>query len=141
MSFSVLGELNWLAVIVAAIAYFALGALWFMPRTFGDAWARALGWEPTEEDQPNPLVYFGPLVTSLIASIALAMFATASGSDSFGEGIVLGLVAGVGIAAAVLAVGAYFDPKSRKPWIVFAIHGGYHVVGILIAAVIVSVWT
>lgn len=35
MSFDVLGDLNWLAVVVAAIAYFALGALWYAPPVFG----------------------------------------------------------------------------------------------------------
>ena len=60
---------------------------------------------------------------------------------SFGEGIVLGLVAGIGVAGAVLAVTAYFDPKSPKPWTSFGVHAGYHLVGILITAVIVSVWT
>ena len=37
MSFDALGDLNWLAVIVAAIAYFALGAIWFAPPVFGKA--------------------------------------------------------------------------------------------------------
>ena len=141
MSFSVLGELNWLAVIVAAVVYFAVGGLWFMPRVFGNIWMRAIGWEPTEEDRPSAAVYLGPLVTCLVAAIALGMFAYATGSDTFGEGIVLGLVAGIGVAGAVLAVTAYFDPKSPKPWTTFGVHAGYHLVGILVTSVIVSVWT
>jgi hypothetical protein len=141
MSLSVLGDLNWLAVVVAAIAYFALGGLWFMPRVFGNIWMRSIGWEPTEEDRPGAAVYLGPLLTCLIAAIAVAMLAEATGSDTFVEGVVLGLVAGIGVAGAVLAVTAYFDPKSPKPWNTFGVHAGYHLVGILITAVIVSVWT
>lgn len=35
MSFDVLGDVNWLAVIVAAAAYFALGGLWYGQPVFG----------------------------------------------------------------------------------------------------------
>lgn len=31
MSFDVLGDLNWIAVIIAAVAYFAIGAIWYAP--------------------------------------------------------------------------------------------------------------
>jgi len=141
MSLGVLGDLNWLAVIVATIAYFALGGLWYMLRAFGNIWMRSIGWEPTEEDRPSAAVYLGPLITCLIVAIAVAMLAQASGSDTFAEGIVLGLVVGIGVAAATLAVTAYFDPKSPRPWTTFGVHAGYHLVGILISAVIVSVWT
>jgi hypothetical protein len=40
MSFDVLGDLNWLAVIVATVAYFALGAIWYAPAVFGNLWMR-----------------------------------------------------------------------------------------------------
>ena len=40
MSLTVLGDLNWLAVIVATIAYFALGAVWYAEFAFGRAWQR-----------------------------------------------------------------------------------------------------
>lgn len=38
MTLDVLGELNWLAVLVAAFLYFGLGALWYTPIMFGDQW-------------------------------------------------------------------------------------------------------
>lgn len=31
MSLGLLGDLNWLAVLAAALAYFGLGGLWFVP--------------------------------------------------------------------------------------------------------------
>jgi hypothetical protein len=69
------------------------------------------------------------------------MLAEASRTDTFGEGIVLGLVTGVGIAGAVLFVTGIFDPKKPEPMTWFGITAGYHLVGLLIASVIVSVWT
>jgi Protein of unknown function (DUF1761) len=141
MTFGVLGELNWLAVVVAALAYFALGGLWYMPRVFGDIWARSIGWDATGEDGPGPAFYLGPFVTCALATIAVAMLARASDTDTFAEGVVLGLVTGVGVAGAVLLVTGYFDPKKPKPMAWFGVTAGYHLVGLLIAAVIVSVWT
>lgn len=53
----------------------------------------------------------------------------------------LGLVIGIGIAGAVLFVTGYFDPKKPKPMTWVAITGGYHLAGLLIASVVVSIWT
>lgn len=141
MSFDVLGDLNWLAVILGGVVYFALGAVWFTPVTFGKAWQRSMGWDSTE-DQPNmgPALYIGPLITCLLASVAVGMIAKATGSTTFGDGIVLGLVVGVGISAAVLFVTGVFDPKKPQAMTWFAITAGYHLVGLLIASVIVSIW-
>jgi hypothetical protein len=141
MGFDVLGDLNWLAVIVATIAYFALGALWFADATLGKAWVRSMGWDRPADFRPGSAFYIGPFVTCLIATIAVAMLAKATGSDTFAEGIVLGLVVGVGISAAVLFVTGIFDPKRAQPLTWFLIAGGYHLVGLLISSVVVSVWT
>jgi hypothetical protein len=141
MSFDVLGDLNWLAAIVGGIAYFGLGAVWFAPAAFGKAWQRSMGWEMPEDESPGPALYIGPFITCLVTAIAAGMLAEATGSDTFGEGIVLGLVGGVGIAGAVLFVTGVFDPKKPQPMTWFAVTSGYHLVGLLIASVIVSVWT
>jgi len=40
-----LGGLNWLAVVIAAAVYFALGAVWFAPQSpIGRAWIAASGY-------------------------------------------------------------------------------------------------
>jgi hypothetical protein len=44
MTLSVLGDLNWLAV-VATISYFALAGPWFAEVTLGPAWQRSIGWD------------------------------------------------------------------------------------------------
>jgi hypothetical protein len=109
MSFAVLSDVNWVAVVVAAIAYFVLGALWYMPKPMATAWTRSMGWEPSEEDQHSSAIYLAPLV-------------------------------GVGLVAAVIMVTGWFDPKKPQPLVFAAITSGYHVLGLLLTAVIVSVW-
>ena len=141
MRFDVLGQLNWLAVIVGTIIYFAIGAVWFTPMLFGRPWQRALGWDPANTPpQMGPAVYAVPALLYLVASIATAMLAAATGSDSFGSGIVLGLVVGVGYALVINANDAVFDPNKKAPLTWFLITGAYNLLGLLIVAVLVSVW-
>lgn len=141
MRFDTLGDLNWLAVIVATIAYFALGAIWYAPPVLGKPWMRAAGTEMPEAGQrPSPAIYAVPLVSSLIASIALGMLAEATASDGVGDGVVLGLVTGVGFAATIALVTATFETSKPNAMLWGAINGGYHLVGLLVAAVIVSAW-
>ena len=141
MSFSVLGDLNWLAVIVSTIAFFALGGLWYSKALFGKQWTQAVGWEVPEGEKPPVTLYLVPLLTCLVSAIAVAMLAEATGTDSFGEAIVLGLVVGLGLLTMALLVTGFFDPKKPQPMVWVAITSGYHVVGVLVIAVIVALWT
>jgi hypothetical protein len=140
MQLSLLGDLQWLAVIVAALAYFALGAVWYARPVLGDVWTRAGGLEMPEGERPPPAIFLTPFVGSVLAAIALGMIAEATGTDTVGEGIVLGLVTGIGIAAGVSFVTAQFESSKPNAMVWGAVNGGYHLVGNLIAAVIIAIW-
>jgi hypothetical protein len=141
MSFSFLSELNWLAVIVAGIVYFAVGAVWFAPGVFGKWWMRSIGLDPSQQPpQASPTVYIAPFIGHIIVAMAVGLLAAATGTDALGEGIVLGIVVGLGVAAAVLFDTYYFDPKATNKMLLFAISGGYQFLGVLIISVIVAVW-
>ncbi|MGH8824761.1 MAG: DUF1761 domain-containing protein [Jiangellaceae bacterium] len=141
MSFDVLGELNWLAVIVAALAYFALGALWYAPPVMGKTWMAAGGMEmPADDQRPGPGIYVVPLIGSVLSAVALGMLAEASGTDTVGAGFVLGLVAAVGFALAIAMVTATFESNKPKPMVWGAINAGYHALGIIVAALIIGAW-
>ena len=43
MDTSFFSDMNWLAVLVAAVAYFMLGALWYSKALFGNAWIKYSG--------------------------------------------------------------------------------------------------
>jgi hypothetical protein len=139
VTFELLGDLDWLAVLVAALAYFAIGAVWYAPPVFGKAWMAAGGMQPAEQGRgPGPAIYAVPLVGSVLSAIALAMIALASGTDDLGEGVVLGLVVGIGFAISIAFVTATFESAKPKPFVWGAVNGGYHLVGNLVAAVIVA---
>jgi hypothetical protein len=141
VSFDTLGELNWLAVIVGALIYFALGALWYMPAFLGRAWQRSIGWDESRTPpQTSPMTYVVPLLAYLVMATAVGLLAAATGSDTLADGIVLGLVLAVGLTLMHTLVDATFDPNKPEPWTWFAINGSYHALGLLIVSVIVSAW-
>lgn len=138
MSFDVLADVNWLAVIVATVAYFALGGLWYAEGVFGRAWFRASG-IAVPENGPTAAFYVIPLITCFAITLATAMLAEATGSDTVGNGIVLGLVLGVGIALALTVLGGAFDNRP-EPVTFIAIYSGYHIAGLLVIGVILGAW-
>ena len=141
MTFDVLSELNWLAVLVAAVAYFVLGALWYAPPIFGKVWAAAGGFDlPEPGSRPSAAIYLTPLVGSVLSAIALGMIAKASDTDTFSEGAVLGIVVAIGFALSISFVTAQFESQKPKPMVWGAVNGGYHVVGNLLAAIIIASW-
>jgi len=137
-----LSAVNWLAVIVATLIYFALGAVWFAPATpIGRAWVAASGYEsPTTGMSSSNVFYVVPVAGALVAVLATALLAAATGTDTAAEGVVLGLVVGIGYAAAILLTTAAFEFAKPRRWIWGVIDASYHVVGLLIAGVVIAVW-
>jgi hypothetical protein len=139
MSFDVLGDVNYLAVLVATIVWFVLGAVWYAQPVFGRMWMRSLGIEMPEGFRPNPLIFVGTFVAYFVTALALAMLARATESDGLGEGIVLGLVTGVGLALMLLAAGALYERKP-EPGVWFGINGIYNLIAYVLVAIVVTVW-
>jgi Protein of unknown function (DUF1761) len=141
VSLDVIGQLNWLAVLVAAVVYFVLGALWYSPMLFARPWQRSIGWDPERTPpEQSPLTYVVPFLAYVVMAIAVGMLAKATATDEISEGLVLGLVVGVGLSLAHTLVDASFDPNKPEPWLWFAINGAYHTIGLIIVAVIIAAW-
>ncbi|MFZ0627001.1 MAG: DUF1761 domain-containing protein [Acidimicrobiia bacterium] len=141
MNLDSLGDLNWLAVVVGALIYFALGALWYSPVLWGKLWQRAIGWDPERKPpEMRATSYLIPLAAFLVMAVTVGLIAAATGTDTFGEGLTLGLVLGIGLALMHTAVDANFDPNMPKPWVWFWINGSYHGIGALVLSVLVAVW-
>jgi hypothetical protein len=146
MSFDTIGDLNWLAVIVAALAYFAIGAIWYAPPVFGKVWMAAGGTTMEQAEGsadgggPGPAIYVVPLVGTLLSAIALGMLAAASGTDTLAEGVVLGIVVAIGSALAIALVTATFESTKPKPMVWGAVNAGYHIVGTVVAGAIIGLW-
>ena len=132
------GDVNYLAVLVAAVAYWLLGALWYSPPLFAKQWAAGVGISLPQSGERPPIVLF---VTTFIAffvvALAMAFLAGAGGAVTFGQGLLLGLITGVGFVVTVLLVTHAYEQRPASVWL---INAGYHLVGFVITASIVSVW-
>ena len=130
-----LAELNWLAILVATIAGFAIGGLWYGP-LFGNAWVAALGKKP-EDIRPSPQPFIISFVTALITAIVLAILIQALGIDSAINGICLGLAVGVGFIATAMASDCAFCGWGLR---LFLIQAGYRVTYSVIMGIILAAW-
>jgi hypothetical protein len=73
-------HVNWLAILVAALAGFGVGAIWFGP-LFGKAWMREAAVTAEMVRSANmPKVHGTVLVLNLIAAGSLAMFIGPNGN-------------------------------------------------------------
>ena len=132
-----LSGLNWLAIIVAAIVFFGLAAVWYQPRVMGNKWMEAAGVEPPDAG-PNPVVFAGVLVAYFIMAVVLAMIAGGIGASSFGDGLALGLATGVAFVAAQAWVNVTFERRSKN---LVLVNGGIGIIGHVVMAVIVTLWS
>jgi hypothetical protein len=137
-----LGAINWLAVLIATLIYFLIGGVWFARQTpIGRAWASAAAYAPpTSGLASSNLFYLTPLVTAFVASVATALIVQATGADTLSDGVLLGLVIGIGFAATIVLNLAAFEFSKPRQWTWGVIDASYHVVGLLIAAIVLALW-
>lgn len=130
----ILVELNWLAIGLATLASFILGALWFTP-LFGKAYDNASGYQRKKGQTFTTIYYVGPFVGSLVMAIAMAILLTSLSPDDLTDAMMLSLVVGLGVAASASVVNA-INPKIAHPLQYGVVTGGYHVVSLLVITAI-----
>lgn len=138
MTFDVLSDVNWVAVLVAAIVWFVLGAGWYIAPPIATRWARAGGIEMPEGASPDPKVFVLTLVVYFVVTLAVGMLAVATDTNSAGEGAVLGAVVG-GVLVCAAAISAIYDQKP-EPLNYFWINGVFNFVALIVVGVIIGVW-
>jgi hypothetical protein len=139
MDTTFLSNINWLAVLVAAIAYFALGALWYSP-LFGKKWVQYQNIDMNDPDIKKGVagIMVGSFVLMLFATIGLAILvARIPLNGGVMSGLKLGLMTGLLFSATAISITYLYI---KKPIGLHFIDGLYHVVGQIIAAIILCIW-
>ncbi|HZA60841.1 MAG TPA: DUF1761 domain-containing protein [Actinomycetota bacterium] len=138
MSFDVLSELNYLAIAVAAAAYFAFGAIWYAPPLMGKMWQRAARLTDQQVGEgPNAVLFVGTYVAYFLEALVLAAIAAHTGASTVGDGLILGLFVGVGIVGATIWVNNAYQRQTATLFWINAING---IIGFVVMAIIVTVW-
>ena len=130
-------QINWLAVLAAALSAFVVGGLWYSPILFGKVWLKANGFtEAQAQSFSRARALGGAFVLALIMSANLAMF-LADPTTTVPWGMMAGALAGIGWAAAGLAVVALFENRS---WTYILVNGGYLAVSFVLMGAILGAW-
>lgn len=129
-----LANLNWISVLLAFIAYFLLGALWFT-LFFTKQYKISLGRENETLQNKAPIFIVGPALCSLVITIASAVLIYALQIQSFDEALRFSLFVGIGYLFAN-TVNIAINPNIPRPILYGIITGTYHLLGMLIVSII-----
>ena len=130
-----MNEVNFIAVLVAAVSTFLLGGLWYSKVLFGLAWQRAAG-DACQPGDAHPARVFGlSFVFAVIAALAYALLVPPAASP--GMAVTQGLLVGAGVVATSFGVNYQFANRSTALWL---IDGGYHAAQFSIYGLILGMW-
>jgi hypothetical protein len=119
-------HIDWLGIVLGALAFFAVGAVWYTV-LFGKAWQAAVGLsdEQLKTGANMPLIFGACLLLELLVSLTVGhLYAATAPSDRAKLMMSVGLAVGV-MAPAIGICYLYM----RKPLKLFLIDAGHFVVG------------
>jgi hypothetical protein len=131
------GDLNWLAIVVATLAWFAFSAVWYSIPPLSSAWQTAAKVDMTGEGAPLAVLFIPTLIGYFVTTIVIALIVRAIGATEVVDGITLGVVLGVGFGAVGALINQIYEQKGATYWL---INGVNAVIAYVIVAVILAVW-
>ena len=132
-------SVNYLAVLVATIASFVSGFLWYGP-LFGKKWQKMMNF--TEKSMksmnltPMKAMTLG-FITTLITVYVLAMFIKVAGATTISGGLLVGFWIWLGFIATTTLGSYLWEGKSLN---LYFFNNAFNIINILIVSAILSVW-
>jgi hypothetical protein len=134
---SAISGMNYLAVLVAAVAVYILRTLWYSPAFLGKLWMAASGLTEEKTKEGNPGLIFGAsFVLELVAAFVLAMFIGTEAT--FSLGLQTGFLAGLFWVSTALGVVYLFERRSLRLWL---LNAGYLTLAFTVMGGILGVWS
>jgi hypothetical protein len=131
---------HWPFILVAALAAWLIGALWYSPLLFAKAWVRAHGYSPEKLAAMQATAgraYAGSFAAFVLIAYVLHIFLSHLGADTLQKGAGWGFHAWVGFA---LPIGFTANLYSDKPMMTFVIDTGYQLVYLTAMGAILGAW-
>lgn len=130
-------DVNYLAVIVAAVLQIVLGFLWYGP-IFGKQWMGYMKMTPSQASQQGmTTMYVWSAVMSLITAYVLSLFVDYMGAKAAGAGIATGFWAWLGFVVPVTAASVLYEKRPTGLWI---LNAGYQLVSLALMGALLAVW-
>jgi hypothetical protein len=131
-------KLNWVAILVAAIASFLFEALWYS--IFLKEWLAGTGrtMEWLVASGMNPAVQYAvAILCAVIAAAVLSICIQASGEQTARRGILCGAIIWFGFIATSWATEYIFEVRSPQ---IYAINAGFWLFDLMLMGAIVGAW-
>ena len=128
-----LSNLNYLAILVAAIAGMISGAAWY--GALAKPWMKAVGY--TEEPAPDPKIYIVAIIGQLVIAYMLAILFRHFPSVDLASGMLGAFFCWIGFCFAPMAVNHRFQAKG---WDLTLIDGGYWLIVFVLQGAILGWW-
>lgn len=127
-------DVNWLAVLGAAVPSFFVGGLWYSKAMFCNAWIREakIDTEAVKGRHPGK-VFAVSLALAVLATYVLATFL--GPKPGLLDAVRSGAILGAGLVGASFGINYAFAGRSVRLW---AIDAGYHTVQYALAGLILS---
>ncbi|HEU4320306.1 MAG TPA: DUF1761 domain-containing protein [Acidimicrobiia bacterium] len=132
------GDLNWLAVVVATIAWFAFSAIWYSVPPLSAAWQRASKVDMSGDGPPLALLFIPTLIGYFVTTVVIGLIVAATGTTEVSDAVILGVTLGVGFGAVGALVSQVYEGKGSTYWLINGINA---VIAYSIVAVILALWT
>lgn len=114
--------INWTALIIASLAGFGLGALWYSPLLFGNIWMEAVGMkgQKMEMGQAMYITMGMTLLVTLVMGFVLTQFIGSGAGAQMG--MRAGLLSGIGFSAMTLIMNGIYNQKSANLMAIESLH-------------------
>jgi hypothetical protein len=129
-------DINYGAVLVAALVNMVVGALWYSKPLFAKEWAKLTG-RKMEDMGGGGRGYGVAAIGALVQAWILAHFVAYAGSTTTVDGLVTGFWLWLGFVAVTSAVHLVFEGRS---WNLWKINAGYFLVVLLINGALLAAW-
>ena len=135
-------NVNIVAVLVAALLTFVLGAFWYSPVLFARQWMQAQGYTPEKvvemkKKKGMTRAYVVSVLCYIVTAYVVALLAGYTNSTTLAQGLWLGFLSWLGFAA---TIGLGANMFSEKPIAAWVIDAGYQFAYLLIMSVLLSLW-
>jgi hypothetical protein len=129
---------NYVAVFVAALVYWLLGALWFAV-LFSRPWMALENITPEQASGVNPIApYIISFILNLVIAFVLAQLCAWRNADTAARGAALGILIWIGFVGPVTYTTYMYEMRPKQ---LFAINEFYPLVGLCLMGAILGAWT
>lgn len=127
---------NHMAILVAALYQWILGALWYS-LFFAKPWMALTGHKKGERPKGAVVAMISSFIGGLILSLMLAHVVIWSGSTAIGFGAFIGFICWLGFIAVALFNETIFEPR---PFKLLAINLGYWLAALVVSGGLIAAW-